>query len=162
VGQVLSASDVNTWFVPQAIWKPGDEAVTSSTALQPDNDLVATVAANAQYSFELTLWTTGATITSGDIKIAMTWPAAGQGMWVADGYAISGTITPTTIHIETTSGTAHSLGVDASGGTPVRISGSLKTSSTSGSLVLQWAQNTSNATATDVKIGSKLVCWRIG
>lgn len=163
VGQVLSAADVNTWFVPQAIIKPSDEAITT-TVLQNDNDLFVALAANASYSFELALWTTGAAITAGDVKVAMTWPSGSTGMWFADGFVLaSGTPTAALTHIETTSGTAHALGVDASAGSPVRISGSVKTSGTSGSLVLQWAQQTGNVSIpTDVKIGSKMVVQRTG
>lgn len=162
VGQVLSASDVNTWFVPQAVYKPGDEPITT-TVLQNDNDLQAAVASDAEYLFEILLHVTGAALTAGDIKIAMTWPSGASGMWMADGYLVNGTVTATIIHVETTSGTSHNLGVDASNGTPVRISGSVKTASTSGSLILQWAEVTGNASIpTEVKTGSKMTVQRVG
>src|SRR5262245_26161469 len=44
----------------------------------------------------------------------------------------------------------------------VTMQGSLTTSSTTGNLQLQWAQNTSSATATTVGTGSVLVLTRIG
>lgn len=163
VGQVLTAADVNTWFVPQAVYKPFGEGPIVTTNLQNDDDFQLPVAANAQYAYEIDLFAVGAAITAGDIKVAMTWPAGATGMWWAHGFAVNATIQPTTVHVETTSGTAHGLGIDGSGGSPVKISGSLKTGGTSGLLILEWAENTANGTTgTQVQGASKMVMQRIG
>src|SRR5262245_15271614 len=73
-GQVLTASDVNTWFVPIAAVKTANESVTSSTTLQNDDELFVSVAANSTYLVQCYIKCDGA--ATGDIKLNWTAPAS--------------------------------------------------------------------------------------
>jgi hypothetical protein len=160
VGDVLTASDVNTWFVPMTARKGSDQLVTSSTALVDDADLlVTTLAINAAYDFELLLNCTGAAIGTGDVKVAMVWPSGAAGEWYGLGFATSGA-SPTISHMETSSGAAHAFGIDGAGQSPVRITGSVRTVLFGGTLKLQWAQNSSSGTSTKVLKDSVMKVWR--
>jgi hypothetical protein len=72
-GQVLAASDVNTWFVPLAAVKTVDQSVTSSTTLVNDNVLAVPVAASSTYEFRLFCWFQAA--AGGDFKFQFAGPA---------------------------------------------------------------------------------------
>lgn len=154
-GQVVRASDT------QVLWarKTVDESITSSTTLQNDDSLLLAVEADAVYEIAGTLFYAGN--VTGDIKVAFTFPTgatlywAGKGGSEADaGYGGVGA-------------SRHSASVADASGTATAFTGSttnlaifiralLVTSGTSGNLQLQWAQNTSNGTATTVKVGSYL------
>lgn len=161
VGQVLTASDVNTWFVPITAYKGADQQ-NSGNVLINDNALSVSLAANAEYRATVDLWCTGnATIGSGDIKIAYTWPSGATVYWWGVGFAAqAGALTAGAVHYENTSGASHPFGLDSTG--PVKVSASVATSSTSGSLTQQFAQNTSNGTVTKVLAGSIMTLVRIG
>jgi hypothetical protein len=160
VGQVLTASDVNVWFVPIAVTKPTSQSVTSSTALVNDSALAVAVAANANYEFTCQLFFIAAN-GPGDIKWTWSVPAGsaliyqnlhneGGGTGVNNsGVANSDADTP----------------FAAGGGSPTeaaRMTGNLNTSATTGNIQLRWAQNTSSATATQVRANSQLILRRIG
>ena len=160
VGQVLSASDVNTWFVPLAAVKPTSQSVTSSTTLVNDSALVLAVAANATYEFTCQMFFIAAN-GPGDIKWTWSLPAGaaliyqnlhneGGGTGVNNsGVANSDADTP----------------FAAGGGSPteaVRMTVNLNTSSTAGNAQLRWAQNSSSGTATQVRANSQLILRRIG
>jgi len=49
VGEVLSASDVNSWFVPVVVFKAADEGPITTTTLQNDNELILPVTTGASY-----------------------------------------------------------------------------------------------------------------
>ena len=161
VGQVLllTASDVNTWFVPIAVIKPTSQSVTSSTTLVNDTALLAAVAANASYELACQLFYIAA--VGGDIKWTWSLPAGasliyhnlhneGGGVGLGNAcLANSDADTP----------------FAAGGGSPTecaRMTGTLNTSSTTGNAQLRWAQQASNATATQVRGNSTLVLRRIG
>lgn len=161
VGQVLTASDVNTWFVPLAAEKGADQSVTSSTTLVNDSALVVPVAASAVYDFDLQLFYTGGTTGSSDIKLAWTVPAAttivGGALLVTNPLGVA-----LTYFTQSTPATIFTASNGAANPLPVRLWGTVTTSSTAGNLQLQWAQNTSNGTATTVKAGSVLTAQRTG
>ncbi len=159
VGQVLTASDVNTWFIPIAVVKPTSESVTSSTTLQNDDHLLAAVAANASYEFTCQLFYIAA--AGGDIKWTWSVPA-GAGITYQNLHNEGG---GTGLGNSCLANSDADTPTAAGGGSPTecaRMTGTLNTSSTTGNAQLRWAQNASNGTATQVRANSTLVLRRIG
>ena len=161
-GQVLTASDVNTWFVPKGAVKTAIESVTSSTALQNDDDLFLSVDANAQYFVSCMVYCDGA--STGDIKINFTGPASATFTGVVNGLALTGAsgTDDQVASIELASAKSFGLAGGAGVPRPLQVTGTLITAGTAGTFRLQWAQDTSDATATRVLPNSHLVLHRIG
>jgi len=112
------------------------------------------VAANATYLFTCYLDYEGGTQNASDIKWTWTLPAAATlrytrlSVTLTGTAAIGGTFTGASVVTAGTNGAATLMGA--------LMVGSLVMSSTAGSLTLQWAQNTSSATATIVHAQSYL------
>jgi len=139
--------------------KTADESISSNTTLQNDDSLILPVAANEVWQFQFNCLVTG--IDGADIKVAFTFPTSGDigatTVWnlaavsTASEHFWQGTTTPTT---------AVSLrcwGVSTRMLLP--ITGVFNNAGTGGSLTLQWAQVSSNATATIMKANSTL--WAV-
>jgi hypothetical protein len=158
-GQVLVASDVNTWFIPLAVVKPGDESATSNTTLHNDAALVLPVAVSSAYEFSCYIFFQA--FAGGDIKWTWTGPAGITLVYDSLHNEGGGTLLNASA---TTYGLA-SAGQAAGGGAGVNeaivMRGTCVTGGTAGNLQLQWAQQTSSATATIVKANSHLVLRRI-
>jgi len=161
VGQVLTASDVNTWFVDIVRNKPTDEGPITTTTLQNDNDLQLPLAANSAYELDGYLAATGATLGNGDIKLGLTGPAGVTFRFSTFGYSVLGSPPATGNSGATASGTT-SVGVNGGSASTVLVKGWVTTSSTAGTLILQWAENTPSGTGTSVLAGSWLKARRIG
>jgi hypothetical protein len=159
VGQVLAAADVNSWFVPLAAYKSADQSVTSSTTLVNDTALVVPVASSATYIFWCMLYFEGGTLNSSDLKWGWTVPASTTMRYQAI------YVSPASVLNIARAGTDASVLAAASNGAgnsqTMQMFGTALVSSTSGNLQLQWAQNTSNGTATIVHAGSVLFAQRI-
>lgn len=124
--------------------KSADESVTSSTTLQDDNDFTFTLGANQTYE------------VTGLIKAS----CGGTGLLKAQFVAPSGSTEFINIFINRTATddvsfmtsptTAYNIATAAVSATTdvIMVNGKVKTSSTAGTFKLQWAQKTSNATAT--------------
>lgn len=143
-------------------WKTGTEAVTSSTTLQNDDNLVLAVVASAVYVVQWNLRMDGAAV--GDFKYAFTGPAGATLVWESRGLAVADASNLAAITTDVAAiGTTVSHGTLATG-TTTRVAGSglLVMSSTAGNLQLQWAQATSSGTATNVFAGSWLKAERVG
>lgn len=158
VGQVLTAGDVNSWFVPLAAYKASDQSVTSSVTLVNDSALVIPLAANAVYDFELFLVINGPALGTGDFKMGWTYPAGTTMVYARAGFDT----TNTWVFNKTLQTDVVAFGTTGSGVPVIRCSGTVVTAATAGNLQLQWAQNTSSTTATVVKAGSDLTAQRIG
>lgn len=157
-GQVLTASDVNNWLVPQGVVKPSGTPVTSSTTVISDPDLVLPVVASATYIFECYL---GFTATSGgDLKWTWAVPAGASLLYEAvhnEGGATGlNNSTLTYSDANTILGAGAGATVEA-----VAMRGNLVVAGTAGNLQLRWAQNTSNAGATTIRAQSHLWLQRI-
>ena len=148
---------------PTTIVKAVDESVTSSTALQNDDEFVKAIAANETWIVEGHLFVTGN--SAGDIQWAFNVPAGAtgwntglriiataassndNGAWSAiedltdTGFRISGIITGTPVHVQ----------VNA-----VVINGA-----NAGNIQFRWAQNASNGTATVVEAGSYMTFTKV-
>lgn len=132
--------------------KTSDQPVTSSTVLVDCTSLVLPVLANEVWQFDFNIvYDAGST---GDIKFAFTFPASGRidanAAWLSAGVtatvlAWTGTTTPT-------------AAASAFGTTPDRsflpIRGIFTNSTNAGNLQLQFAQNTSDGTASTVRANS--------
>ncbi|MBI4160711.1 MAG: LamG domain-containing protein [Candidatus Yanofskybacteria bacterium] len=132
--------------------KSSDESVTSSTTLQNDDELKLTLAANKTYTIDAVIFATSAS-SNPDFKIAFTVPS---GATMTLGYiAASPSNLLTQGELLSSSGTASQvIPLRANASAVVLVKGTVVIASTGGDLTLQWAQFTSNATATVVKAGS--------
>ena len=142
-------------IAPLSAVKTSDESVTSSTALQNDNQLYVPLAANAYYAFECYLDYEGGTLGSSDIQWGWSFPAGLTMRY----QVVGGNITGATTYI----GTSVVVGSTNGAGTlrAQVMKGSVFVGSTAGTLQLQWAQNTSSGTATIVHAQSYIAMWLI-
>lgn len=162
-GEDITADKLNSMLGLTA-WKTATESVTSSTVLQNDDELFLTVEANATYVMFMFLLHDSDATAAGDIKLGFSSPASSTFAWGVHGANTSSTsssaVTSVNMTLQTTSSTV-SLGGGDSTGTTAFIGGTLVTSGTAGTFRLQWAQDTSNAVATNVRIGSYMTLKRV-
>jgi hypothetical protein len=160
VGQVLTAADVNSWFVPLVAYKTANESVTSSTTLQNDDELFVSLAATAVYTLDMFILFDGS--STGDIKWKFTFPA-GVTFNLIDLHESTPTVNNNANMAIFNQTETHALGCNGAGTfLPIFHTGIVTTTGTAGTLQLQWAQNTSNATATRVIAGSYMRLQRVG
>ena len=157
-GKVFEGYD-GAAYVPAARYnqfalKTVNETVSSNTTLQNDDALLWAVAANATYALDLRLlYNSGAT---GDLKVQFTAPASATMSWGGIWANTSGALTnPSNNNLAS----VQSMG--GGGDFSATIHGTLTTVGTAGTLQLQWAQNTSDATNTTVYAGSWGSIWRV-
>lgn len=162
------SGDLLRSMLPPQVWKTTDESVTSSTTLQNDDDLALPVEANATYALSgFLVWTGNET---GDIKFGFDFPASSTLHW--------GMVGPDDTSTGFNSGGTRGAGEwfvrinQTAGGSVIQFAGStaplmgllegtLFTGATAGTLQLQWAQFTSNGTATTLKAGSRMSLRRL-
>jgi hypothetical protein len=161
-GSRILASFLNS-IAPLNAVRSSTQSVSSSTTLVNDDTLFLALAANATYNVELLLLYSGGTQLSSDMKWGFTLPSGASGAGETSHLAISGgsAVYANQATNLTASGSAN---VCATGGAGTAFAA--KTTATifttgAGTLQLQWAQNTSSATATIMGIGSSLVAWRL-
>lgn len=145
----LGDNDHPQYLRGSTVRKSADEAVVTNTTLQNDDELLAALAANKDYAFQLDLHVTSD--LSPDFKVAITVPTGATLLWHALGMTTSA---PEPSGPQTVSGTGLLINYNAAGF--VRIVGSVRVAATAGNLRLQWAQNTSSGSPTTVKAGSIL------
>jgi len=146
-GQKLRASELND-FLPIMARATADTSKTSNTTLGNVTGLAVAVAASTAYALDGYLAYTGN--STGDIKFAWTIPTGLTGHW-----GISSDDTTTPGDLKTSIATAYTTVITAGGGSlNATVKGYVLTDTTAGTLQLQFAQNTSNGTATVVKTGS--------
>lgn len=140
-------------------YKAADAAArVSTTTLAVDTDLVITVEANATYALSGHLQFSAA--AGGDIKFDWLIPAGASLNWALLGTGtVNFTDNDASIVSATTARGARGNGSTVQSANP---QGTLVVSSTAGSIQLRWAQNTSNATGTILKAGSRIRLDRIG
>lgn len=135
--------------------KTSTQTVNNSATLVNDTEMFWAVEANAIYDLDiLLLYNSNATA---DFKWAWTYPT---GLTMA--YSVLAFNTASTLFIDATF--TESATVNAGGdGTdlPVWLKGSVIVGSTAGTLQLQWAQNTANASNTTLNIYSRGVLRKI-
>lgn len=143
------------------ISKLATESVTSSTALQGDNDFAWSVITNSTYALEgYVPYIAG---TTGDINCDFTVPAGSSFLWTNFGtVGPAGGASLTDINYVTQGGSV-ARAMNGNGATTMSFHpmGYLTTAGTAGTLQFRWAQNTSDATATQVLIGSWMKLTKI-
>jgi hypothetical protein len=156
-GQVLTAADVNTWFVPKTAVKTTTESVTSSVTLQNDDELFVPVAVNRTYEVASLIRMDGA--TGGDFNFQFTGPAGATfSAQITRLISTAASISDDVIDSMEALSTPMAAGCLGAGNTtPVRVEGILVVASTAGTFQLQWAQLAGSVTATRVLTRSYLV-----
>jgi len=134
------------------IIKKADETITSSTTLHDDNELVVALNINKTYHYYLFLpFNTGPVA---DIKYAFSLPTGATGLkrnggdWDALAETALSDITNTLSPL-----------VSIANNFAIVTNGLIIMSGTAGNLILQWAQNVSDAADTTVLQGATLVLW---
>lgn len=156
VGQVAQAADVNTWMVPLAAVKTSDTSRASTTTLTADPELTVAIPSAGTWYLLCYLDFEGATSGAGGLTIQ---------------FSSVGTLRYTIVN-ETFLGSADVGSTFSGGGTitiftngagvlqGATIHGALVTT-VSGTITLNWAQVSSNATATIMHAQSAMMLWRI-
>lgn len=152
-GSLRSVGDV------AVLRKASAESVTSSAAIQDDDDLRITLAAGTYY-VDCYLHVSG--VEAGDIRVA--WAFGGTATIARSctgaAEAITDRESALSVHRGNTYTTEQVYGVDTTGSTIVHENLHLEVTA-SGLLKLQWAQGTSNGTATTLSTASRMTVWRI-
>lgn len=157
-GEVLTAAKMNAREPLAPVRKAADESLTSSIALQDDDELVVALAAGRSYRIEAHLLVSGN--TAGDVTIA--WTTTGSIALLGNRTCLGPATTPTagTTSADTTMraarattlGTSVNYGANSSAG---YIRETFEVSCTvAGNLQLRWAQVVSNPAATIMSAGS--------
>jgi hypothetical protein len=146
---------------------------TSTITPTADTQLTWSVEANSVYALEGVLFYSG----PGDFLMGWTFPSGTAGTWqglgngttVVSGTAGGGTQQDTTsswgytVRTETTDlADNRTYGGISSTGFAVQVRATIRTGGTAGTFALQWAQGTSNATATTLFTDSRLTLEKIG
>lgn len=159
VGQVLTAADVNGWFVPVATYKTADTGRTTVT-LSADPDLTMTVAANAVYAVDGELFYKSTTAGT-DFSWSFTIPAgAGAGLYHAIYIGSGGGAVVANTNQWTDTGNAADATL-ANTLYAVTVRGTLSTGGSSGTFAVTWAAS-SGAPTTTLATRSRMVLTRIG
>lgn len=158
VGEVLTASDVNSWFVPLNGTK-ATNSTYSSTSLANDADLQVSAAASCTYDVRAVLFFSCATGDQG-LQTQLYGPS-GATWSLANVTAItSGATIQGGVNTDTTGSFELHLSVTNSQVTSATFDGTLFMSSTAGAFGFKFAEHTaSNPVA--VLAGSKLTAWRV-
>jgi len=133
---------------PLTARKTADETVNNSATLQNDNDLAWAVEADTVYDLRLLLGMNSG--TTPDFRLAWTYPTGLTMFWSTIAKNASAVVAITDGLIETTTATYDGQGARS----PIYIDGLVVVGGTPGTLQLQWAQNTANASDTKVLAGS--------
>lgn len=159
-GDLLDA-DLLMSMLPIAARKTVSTSRASTTTATADPELQAQVAANAEYAFAAYIRYVGG--QTGDMKCAFTGPSGSSGSWGARTMSTGATLaTDSSDAIRTPIGTTKAIGnISTTAGQTLNVTGRLITSSTAGTFSFDWAQNTSDATATSIEADSWFMLWRL-
>jgi len=159
-GQILTASDVNSYFVPGAAYKTADTSRSFSATLTADPDLALPVAATAFYQFFCVLNFEGSSTVSQGLKWNFTVPS---------GTTLRYHATFTDSSNNQVTGNMYTGASTPAGGTNgagvlrgVTMNGTVYTGSTAGTMTLQWCQNVSESATVTLHLQSYLYLQRIG
>lgn len=141
-----------TGSVGTEIVKAGDESVTSSSALQDDNDLFFTTAAGALYDIDVyLLYASPAGAGTPDLKVAFGEDATARGTAVSLGFSN----TDASVHVAVLCDqTATMILGTATANRPAYFK--ITYVGNGGTFKLKWAQNASGSNATTIRAGSLL------
>jgi hypothetical protein len=174
-GQRLRASTLRD-MLPKTARKTADTSRSATTTAAADPHLTFEVEANAVYVWDGWLKYDGA--TGGDFIVDFTAPTGSLGEWGAHGagiVVIGADDSPLVLQTDTVQSTGYMVRLETNDvmqfrtygalGTgnalTILIAGTLRVGSTAGTFSLDWAQGTSNATATTVFTDSWLKMTRV-
>lgn len=150
----------------QTVVKSADESRTATTTVADDGHLFASLEANSVYRFSSTLLFDGP--EAADATITYTVPSGATGGWAPFAGTLGTTVPDGSAQLKVAArqfGSNSDIGVMASSATLAGIMamprGIITTGATPGLLRLRWAQQTSNATAVNLKAGSLLEVVKI-
>src|SRR5215471_9611652 len=153
---------MNVWTVPIVALKTVDTTRNTTTTMTNDPDLFVPVAAASIYEIRGCLYYTGAA-SSADLKFTFTIPTGASGYYFPCRQNLSGNFTGSFGDQWTSTETANTTGTTVPTNLMVVfIQGFLTVAGTAGNLQLQWAQNTSSGTNTNMRANSFLCAQRIG
>lgn len=135
--------------------KTGDETVNGSDVLQNDDALLFAIGANEVWEFEFVLQTDSG--TTPDFKHGISLPAGATLLGVASLFSTALAHTISTI----TGAAVSSGGAGAGTNLPLVLKGVVVNGANAGTVQLQWAQNTANASDTKVKANSYVFARRL-
>lgn len=152
-------------MIPDEVFKATNEDRSSTTTLANDSDLVATLEANATYEVKFVLHF--AALDVARFKTAWATPAGATGNRSAVGPDQAAILSGTSsggqgrwgVHAFTTACTYGTR--DSASSLCFALEEGIVTTTTAGTLAIQWAQATSNATATRMGAGSYLTVRRL-
>lgn len=164
IGDLLTSGKLSGtgYNIPNIIRKPSDTLRASTTTTTDDPHLTFMAEANSAYFIQLFLFISST--TTADFKCAWTVPSGAAGLrWVL-GEAVGGTDYSTT----TMRTSAHQPTTDVSigGHSTSLFSGMMETAVFTtgvnpGAITFKWAQNTSDANQTGVRLGSLLIYRKV-
>lgn len=153
-GELSSAAEVWTTAM-----KTATETVTESTTFQDDDHLTFAVAATTNYAFRMRIFY--GTAAAADFKYQLTGPNAPTLVRYQRHVILPGATIFTLIGVTNAFIDPHILANAGTTGGYVYIDGILHNGANAGNVTLQWAQNTSDASNTDVYSGSYLEWMKI-
>lgn len=157
-GQTLTAATLQS-FAPFTVVKAADTSRATNTTLSADPDLQFAVAASAVYYWWLFIDYEGGTQNASDITVGWSVPTGTTMRWTRAALTLAGAADVGVLSTE--SGTP-SFGTNGAGNSrTIKAEGTLTSSTTPGTASFQWAQHTSNGTATIVHAGSGLTVVRV-
>lgn len=162
-GEDITADQLNA-MLPKVVRKTADTSRASTATPSADPELQITLDANAVYVWDG--WLKYFADPAGDLQIDFTAPSGTLGEWVGfgAGSSTSGAAATTGYLIRTETNDimqSRSYYGTTNGTHGVLLQGTIRTSSTSGTFSLDWAQGSSDATATVVYTDSWLRFQRI-
>ncbi len=165
-GQVLRrASSSSLAFsnigVPLVVRKTGDESVTSSAALQDDDELFFAIGASDIWVAHFVIGYNAA--TTGDFQFAFSVPSGATGRQFMMGLnsASTGVTGSLTVFSTTDLTTGNTFGGGGVNDASIAFDITVVNSTNAGNVKLRWAQGTSDGTATIVRANSYLQAMRV-
>ena len=169
-GQTLQVYENASWKsyfrAPLFAYKTADSTRTSNTTTSADTHLTLPVPENGTYVLNLWGMLTGS--NAGDFKFNFSYPAGGSMSVGPLGLAVAATGTNGSLEAFSGTGLDAStptidmyVGTVASFTTNFMIHGLLLSGVAGGTVTLNWAQNTSDGTATTLKAGSYMTLQRV-
>ena len=175
-GEVLSAADINTWWVPLLTYRTSDLSRSSTTTLAIDPVLQVSVDASAVYQLDAQIVYSGT--TTGDIAVGWSYPSGTLGTWAAhcNGTTVIGSSAGLAVQSNTSSTFGYMIRTEATdisasrtfGGTGASDTyaahcwGIVRTDVTSGTFGVSWAQGGSDGTASVLRANSYMFLQRVG
>lgn len=133
----------------------------SNTVNTADPDLQLGVAANAVYKLDGWIITSN-TAMVGDLKCSVTGPAGALGRWQLVLPSTTAAADPDAVRVASAAlGSTLAYGNATTGQSGGRLSGTIVTAAAAGTCAFSWAQQTSDATATNILIYSWMTLTRI-